>query len=135
MPEKHFSCHICTTGQLFSLRPVGAPMDERSAVFTGHRYGAGPDAVITSYGIQGEDYFKAFRECLAEIMHGAFAIQGYVWRRHVNIYRRTLRGVAQVDELFSGHPYGEDGPEFVWVFVRRLDGQGQPIGPKVIWDD
>ena len=112
--------HVCTTGELYSFRPVGAPLEERSAIFSAFRYGDGPDAVLTTYGIQGPGYFKAIVDHFDDVMVGVLCVMGYVWPRHVRIYRRALRYKATVEERFSGYPYGVNGPLMVWIEVRRL---------------
>ena len=112
--------HVSTTGQLFSFRPPGTGLEEREALFSAMRYGDGPDAVLITYGIQGNGYFRACREHWEEIMRGVKCIMGYVFPRHVAIYRRTIRGLGTVTEMWRGHPYGEHGPEMVWVLVERI---------------
>lgn len=122
--------HVCITGQMYSFRENDAGMDERCAIFNGFRYG---DALI-SYGIQGEGYFKGFREHYLEVFKNTYCIMGYIWERHFPIYKRLFRGVAQLDELWRGRPYGVDNPVFIWAILRRLDENGEIIGPKAVWD-
>lgn len=128
--------HICTTGQLFSFREEGAPLDKRDAVFSGFRYGAAPEAALITFGIQGEGYFEGLRDNFHKVMEGCYCMMGYVWLRHVPIYQRLARTtkIAQVDVLWTGKPYGDDGPEFAWIICRKLDEQGNIIGPRAKWD-
>ena len=109
--------HISTTGELYSFRDNGEPMEKRTAVFSAQRYGSGPDAVLITYGIQGDGYFKGIKEHFEEIQNGVKVVMGWVWPRHTPLYRRMLRGKATVDVLFSGHPYGADGPVMDWVTI------------------
>ena len=118
MPKKT-ELHICVTGQSFSFRPVGALVEARTAIFQGFRYGDGPDAVLVAYGAQGREYFRGLAEHFDLISEGVKAVMGYIFERHVKIYRRALRGRATVEVLFRGHPYGEAGPLMPWVMVTR----------------
>lgn len=95
-------------------------MDGRDCIFSALRYGEAPDAVLVTYGIQGAGYFRYFAEHFDTITRGVRYIMGYVWPRHVPIYRRFGRGRMEVTELFRGRPYGVDGPEFVWLVARKL---------------
>ena len=105
--------HISTTGELYSFRPVGSGLEARSALFSALRYG---DVLIT-YGIQGAGYFQGIKDHFDTICHGVRCVMGYVFIRHVAIYKRALRKKASVEVLFTGHPYGIDGPEMAWVMV------------------
>jgi len=109
--------YITTTGQLFSFRPEGEPIEGRTALFSALRYGAGPEAVLVSYGIQGEGYFRGVTENFDSIAAGVKVIMGYVFERHVRIYARALRRKAEIEVLFRGRPYGEDGPLMPWICV------------------
>jgi len=112
--------HITTTGQLFSFRPSGESIEKRTAVFSAFRYGTGPDAVLVTYGIQGEGYFRGIVENFDSITDGVKVVMGYIWGRHVKIYQRMLRKKAKVEVLFMGYPYGEDGPLMAWIMVEPL---------------
>lgn len=115
--------HISVTGQSFSLREQGAPLDHRLASFQGFRYGDGPGAVLIVHGIQGAGYFRAIRDHFAEITTGVHRTMGFVFERHARIYQRMLRGKADVDVLFRDHPYGRDGPLMPWIVVTRKDDE------------
>jgi len=112
--------HICTTGQQFSFRESDTALEDRTAIFSGFRYGDAPDAVLVVYGIQGSNYFKGIREHWDDIKRGCKCIMGYVWKRHAPIYKRVFRGVATVEVLFTGYPYGEEGPEMSWIVVTPI---------------
>ena len=109
--------HISTTGQLFSFRPEGAPLEDRRSIFSALRYGSGPDAVLVTYGIQGPGYLRGLTQNFDTIAEGVRVFMGYVFERHVRIYARALRGKAEVEVLFRGRPYGEDGPLMPWLCV------------------
>lgn len=111
--------HVSTTGQLYSFRPEGSPLEARTGIFSAQRYGSGPDAVLVTYGIQGEGYFQGIKEHFDMICAGVRLTMGWVWQRHTPIYRRVLRGIAEVEVLMSGHPYGEDGPMMDWLLVWK----------------
>ena len=122
--------HICTTGELFSFRPSGAGMEDRDAIFSAFRYGSGPGAVLITYGIQGKGYFKGIQEHFDEVMDDVRCVMGYVWVRHVPIYRRALRKKATVEEMWRDHPYGLGGPEMAWIKVEKLTERGQQWDAK-----
>jgi len=75
--------------------------------------------VLISYGIQGSDYFRGIVEHFDAIGDGVRAVMGFVWERHAGIYRRALRGKAEVEILFRGKPYGEDGPTMPWIICWK----------------
>ena len=109
--------HISTVGELYSFRRKGDPLERRTALFSAQRYGSGPDAVLVTYGIQGEGYFQGIRDHFDTIQRGVKVVMGFIWPRHTPIYRRMMRGKATVEVLFSGKPYGEDGPLMDWVLI------------------
>lgn len=128
-PRKKTELHISTVGETYSFRPVGSRMEDRAAIFSALRYGSGPDAVLVSYGIQGQDYLRGLQEHFHEISSNVVCCMGYVFERHLRVYQRALRGLADVEVLFRGRPYGEDGPVMPWVVVwrkgERRNGRGQ----------
>lgn len=117
--ERKLDLHVCTVGELYSFRAVGTPIEQRLALFSAQRYGEGPDGVLITYGIQGQDYFRGLKEHWARIGEGIRCVMGWVWLRHVPIYRRSLRGIAEVETLMEGYPYGADGPRMAWVIVWK----------------
>lgn len=114
--------HVSTTGQSFSLREENADLDERTAIWQGFRYGDGPDAVLITYGIQGKGYFRGIVKHFDEITKNVCCVMGYVFERHVRIYKRALRSKANVDVLFRGYPYGLTGPRMAWILVQKKHG-------------
>ena len=113
--RRELELHVCTTGQLFSFRPSGSPLEARSALFSALRYGEGPGAVLVFYGIQGEHYFLGLPQHFERVFDGVRCAMGFVWKRHTPIYQRVLRGRCEVEVLFSARPYGEDGPLMDWI--------------------
>jgi len=112
--------HVCVVGQQFSFRPDGAPLEERSSLFQTFRYGDSPDAVLISYGAQGTGYFVDLSRHWGRITEGVKVFCGYVWPQHVPVYARLVeRKGWTFSESWRGHPYGLDGPEFVWITGMR----------------
>ena len=107
--------HATPVAELWSFRPKGTAPHERTAVCMAQRYGTGPDAVLILYGIQGEGYFDGLLENFDELTAGCRYVMGYVFPRHVAIYRRKLRSKARIEVHSIGKPYGEDGPDMAWI--------------------
>jgi len=105
----------------------------RDGLYFVHDYGTSEHTVKTMLGIQGDGFFRAFKQAWLREMETAFIMWGYVPERHAKAYKYLLRGVGLVEILFRGFPY-EGMEEKVWVCGRKIDNEGRPIGPKMLWD-
>ena len=107
-----YDCDITTTGIQLSFRDKGADIKNRKSVCTAQVY---LDTLIMAT-IQGRDFFKAIEDNLDIIFAGEIKrVMGYVWRAHVDMYRK-LPGCSV--DVWASCQHG--GEWFDWVVVERL---------------